>query len=74
VKERFIKLIKDLEPILEKYQLRFVGGVYDRELNLRTLVISDDADQRDVSSEDVCQDNYGFDYVAGNRLSEGDLH
>ncbi len=74
MEKKFIRLVKDLESILDKYQLRFVGGTYDQDGNLRSIVISDDEVQRDESLGHICDENYGFSALIGNKFDEEDLH
>ena len=72
--ENFVKLVKQLEKLCEHYGLKFVGGAYDSDGNLRTFVVSDNLIDRDEVLDIICEQNADFDALVANRFEEEELH
>jgi hypothetical protein len=71
---KFNILVGELNRITEKYGLRFISGVLDEEDNIRTIVISDNEEDRDGLTESAIDANYGFTALVANKFDEEDLH
>jgi uncharacterized protein YodC (DUF2158 family) len=56
-----------------KYGLFHLAAVYDPEGNLRAFVLTDQADDRDDLSEDLCHWYKTFTAVHYSKFKEGEL-
>lgn len=68
------RLTQELRRIMEKYGLPYMASVYDDEGNLRSFVVTDQADDRDDLSEDLCHWYKTHTAVHYNKFEEGELN
>ena len=67
-------LIQELRRLVDKYGLSYMAAVYDSEDNLRSIVLTDQADDRDDLSEDLCHWYKTHTAHHFNKFEEGDLN
>jgi hypothetical protein len=74
VEEKTEVLASELKRFIEKYGLFYMAAVFDPEGNLRSVVITDQGDDRDDLSEDLCHWYKTHKAVHYSKYKEGELN
>jgi hypothetical protein len=72
--DKFNAIVNELNKFTTKHGMRFMSAVYDSDGNVRSVIISDNENDRDDLTGELCEWYLGFNALVANKFTEEELN